>query len=87
MLAVRTLKRRQSVDGSVDSTTAEMLADVGLTETDAEAIYRLTTIPTMDDRFVFPPYHREMSIEALGDPLSAKGETGFGPLQPPRRGA
>jgi nitrate reductase beta subunit len=87
MLAIRTFKRRQSVDGVVDSEAIEILDAVGLNEVEAEAIYRLTTIPTMDDRFVFPPYHREMSLEALGDPLSAKGEAGFGYREAPERGA
>jgi nitrate reductase beta subunit len=87
MLAVRTLKRRQSVDAEVDEATRSMLASVGLTETTAEAIYRLTTGPTMNERFVFPPYHREMSIEAIGDPLARKGEAGLGYVQPARRGA
>ena len=87
MLAVRTYKRRQSVDGSIDQPTLDMLADVGLTENEAEAIYRMTTTPTMEDRFVMPPYHREMSHEDLGDPLAAKGMTGFGARQQPKRGA
>jgi nitrate reductase beta subunit len=87
MLAVRTLKRRQSVDAEVDEATRSMLASVGLTETTAEAIYRLTTGPTMNERFVFPPYHREMSIVAIGDPLARKGEAGLGYVQPARRGA
>jgi len=86
MLAVRSFKRRQSVEGSIDEATTALLDQVGLDERRAEAIYRLTTIPTMDERFVFPPYHREMSIEALGDPLTAKGELGFGPSQAPVRG-
>ena len=88
MLAVRTYKRRQSVDGTIDELTLEMLAAAGLTENEAEAIYQMTTMPTMDDRFVLPPYHREVAIEELtGDPLSAKGETGFGYRRPPKRGA
>ena len=87
MLAVRSFKRRQSVDQSIDQATLDMLESVGLTEERTEAIYKLTTVPTMDDRFVFPPYHREMSIEALNDPLSAKGEAGFGSRNIPVRGA
>ena len=87
MLAVRTYKRRQSVDGYIDEATIQLLSDVGLSETEAEAMYRLTTIPTMDDRFVFPPYHREMSIEAVDDPLKAKGGAGFGYREAPVRGA
>jgi nitrate reductase beta subunit len=88
MLAVRTYKRRQSVDGTIDELTLEMLAEAGLTENEAEAIYQMTTTPTMEDRFVMPPYHREVAIEELtGDPLSAKGEAGFGYRRPPKRGA
>jgi len=87
MLAVRAFKRRQSVDGEVDEGTRQMLADVGVSEDRAEAMYRLTTLPKLEERFVLPPYRREMSIEALNDPLSFKGSTGFGYLEQPQRGA
>jgi nitrate reductase beta subunit len=87
MLAIRAFKRRQSVDGEVDAATKAMLAAVGVSERRAEDIYRLTTMPTLEDRFVLPPYRREMSIEELDDPLSFKGSSGFGYLAPPRRGA
>jgi nitrate reductase beta subunit len=87
MLAVRSFKRRQSVDGSIDQTTLDLLAQAGLTEDVAEDIYKLTTVPTIDDRFVFPPYHREMAIEELNDPLVHKGATGVGYIDPPKRGA
>jgi nitrate reductase beta subunit len=87
ILAVRTLKRRQSVDGSVDQATLDLLASVGLDERTAEDIYRLTTLPTLEERFVLPPYNREMSIEAVNDPLAHKGSTGFGRRQPPKRSA
>jgi nitrate reductase beta subunit len=90
MLAVRTYKRRQSVDHAqgtpMDEATLEMMSAIGLTEERAEAMYKLTTIPTLDDRFVLPPYHREMAIEELNDPLSAKGGAGFGARQAPERG-
>ncbi len=87
MLAVRTYKRRQSVDGAIDDVTIAILEEVGLTEQMAEAIYAMTTTPTIDDRFVMPPYHREMSFEAIDDPLATKGETGLGYREAPRRGA
>jgi nitrate reductase beta subunit len=87
MLAVRTYKRRQSVDQTIDETTINMLESAGLTEQTAEDIYKLTTIPTIEQRFIFPPYHREMAIEELNDPLSAKGEMGFGYIESPQRGA
>ena len=75
-------RRRRDQRGNVD-----VLEAAGTTEEEVEAIYKLTTIPTIEERFVLPPYHREMSIEELNDPLSYKGETGFGYLEPPRRGA
>lgn len=86
LLAVRAYKRRQSVEGDVDEATQAMLVEAGLDAAQAEAIYRLTTLPTLDERFLLPPYHRELSVEALRDPLAHKGEAGLGYLQAPRRG-
>jgi nitrate reductase / nitrite oxidoreductase, beta subunit len=86
MLAVRVYKRRQGSDGTVDAATIDLLASAGTDPTEAEAIYRLTTLPTLDERFVLPPYHREMSIESLEDPLTRKGAAGVGYLDPPKRG-
>jgi nitrate reductase beta subunit len=85
LLAIRIYMRRKTVVGQVDDIALNALAEAGISEDQAIAIYKLTTIPTIDDRFVFPPYHREMSIEAEMDPLAHKGETGFGYIQPPKR--
>ena len=87
MLAVRIYKRRQSVDGVIDDATLALLEAAGTDAEEVEAIYRLTTQPTIEERFVLPPYHREMSIEDIKDPLAHKGEAGLGYLQPPLRGA
>ncbi|AEB12578.1 nitrate reductase subunit beta [Marinithermus hydrothermalis] len=86
MLAVRIYKRRESVDGAVDAATLELVREAGLSPEAVEAIYRLTTQPTLEERFVLPPYHREQAIEAWNDPLEHKGTTGLGFLQPPKRG-
>ncbi len=86
MLAVRTYMRRKSVEGEIDDGVLALLEEAGLTPEETEAIYRLTTLPTLDERFVLPPYHREMSVEALKDPLAHKGETGLGYIQAPQRG-
>jgi nitrate reductase beta subunit len=86
LLAVRTYMRRKSVEGEIDERTLGILAEAGLTPEQVEDIYHLTTQPTMDERFVLPPYHRELAVEALKDPLAHKGETGLGDLQAPRRG-
>ncbi|MEA2001512.1 MAG: nitrate reductase subunit beta [Actinomycetota bacterium] len=88
MLAVRIYKRRQSVEGEIDDATMRMVWSANTTPEEIEEIYKLTTVPTIADRFVFPPYHREMAAEAMyGDPLARKGETGLGYSVPPERGA
>jgi nitrate reductase beta subunit len=87
MYAVRIFKRHQSLnDGTINDAIRKMLDSANLDETQAEAIYRLTTIPTIDERFVLPPYHREMSIEQINDPLAYKGEVGVGYIEEPKRG-
>jgi nitrate reductase beta subunit len=86
MLAVRSYMRQKTVDGAVGKQTLDLLAEAGLTAEEAEAIYHLTTQPTLEERFVLPPYHREMSVEAWKDPLTHKGETGLGYIQAPQRG-
>jgi nitrate reductase beta subunit len=87
MLAVRIYKRRQSLDGEIDAATLALLEAAGTTPEEVEAIYHLTTMPTVPERFVLPPYHREMSIEELEDPLAHKGLAGIGYLSGPQRGA
>jgi nitrate reductase beta subunit len=87
MLAVRVYKRRESVEGVIDEATLAMVESADTTPEEIEAIYRLSTLPTIDERFVFPPYHREMAAEAIyGDPLARKGDVGLGYSVPPKRG-
>jgi nitrate reductase beta subunit len=87
MYAVRIFKRHQSLNGgTVNDATRKLLASAGLDEEQAEAMYKLTTVPTIDERFVLPPYHREMSIEELNDPLAYRGAVGTGYIEEPRRG-
>ncbi len=86
LMAVRVYMRQKTVEGVVDAVTVELLRQAGTTPEEAEAIYQLTTQPTLEERFVMPPYHREMSVEAWKDPLAHKGETGLGYIQAPMRG-
>ncbi|RPI81348.1 MAG: nitrate reductase subunit beta [Chloroflexi bacterium] len=86
LLAVRLYMRRKTVEKIIDQSVLDKLTEVGLTPESAEAIYKLTTQPTLAERFVLPPYHREMSVEAMKDPLAHKGEAGLGYLQAPLRG-
>ena len=85
-LAVR-LHRRAVTVGDIDRAQADaLLAEVDSSAAQAEAIYRLTSLATFDDRFVIPPAHREEAIEMLEDPLDHKREAGFGFRTAPRRG-
>jgi len=85
MYAVRLYMRRQTGDATGPA-TLQALARAGITPAEAEAIYRLTTLPHLHERFVLPPYHREMAVETWRDPLAHQGEVGFGAIQPPARG-
>jgi nitrate reductase beta subunit len=87
LLAVRIYMRRKTVEGELDEVVWQALEEVGMSVEEAEAIYRLTTQPTYEERFALPPYHREMSLESHEDPLVHKGETGLGYIQKPARGA
>jgi len=79
--------RRALTVGDVDMATAQrMLAEADCTEEEAEAIYRLSALSALGDRFVIPPSHREEAIEAIQDPHERRQSTGFGFLTGPKRG-
>ncbi|NLH10376.1 MAG: hypothetical protein GX464_03410 [Holophagae bacterium] len=63
-----------------------MLREADCSPEEAEAIYRLTSLAALEERFVIPPMHREEAIAMTEDPLEHKQGTGFGFIGPPRRG-
>jgi len=84
--AVRMWRRHKTV-GDVDLATAEQaLVQAECSAEEADAIYRLTSLASMEERVVVPPAQREMAIEALGDPLEFKQSSGFGFRSAPARG-
>jgi len=84
--AVRWYRRALTV-GDVPMEVAErMLREADCSPEEADAIYRLTSLCTVEDRFVIPPAHREQAIEMLDDPMAYKQGVGFGFLSEPRRG-
>ncbi|HLG14732.1 MAG TPA: nitrate reductase subunit beta [Blastocatellia bacterium] len=86
--AVRLFKRMDTV-GDMDPTAVKRALDgVGSSEAEAEAIFRLTSLPTMDERMVIPPSHREEALQMLNADLwNEKGEAGLGFRERPERGA
>ncbi len=62
MLAMRHYKRAETVDGKVDTRALE---EVGLTEAQAQEMYRYLAIANYEDRFVVPSSHRETGTGSL----------------------
>ncbi|RYI01352.1 respiratory nitrate reductase beta chain, partial [Proteus mirabilis] len=62
MLAMRHYKRAETVDGVVDTRALE---EVGLSEAQAQEMYRYLAIANYEDRFVVPSSHREQAREAF----------------------
>jgi len=84
--AVRWYRRAVTV-GDVSMDLAErMLREADTTVEEADAIYRLTSLCTFEDRFVIPPMHREEALQMLQDPLEHKQQAGFGFVSEPARG-
>ena len=84
--AVRWYRRAVTV-GDVKMELAEqMLREADCSVEEADAIYRLTSLCTFEDRFVIPPLYREEAIQMLEDPLEHKQGAGFGFVAAPRRG-
>lgn len=85
LMAVRVFRRESTVNDLGKMWVKNALSEVGLDEKTANAIYRLTSMCSFEDRFVIPASHREMAIEMTKMVLEAKGETGFGTSVKPER--
>jgi nitrate reductase beta subunit len=84
--AVRWHRRAVTV-GDVDRAVADrMLREADCSPEEAEAIYRLTSLCTFEDRFVIPPAHREEALQMLEEPHEHRQSAGFGFLSGPKRG-
>ncbi len=53
---------------------------------EADAIYRMTSLASFEERFVIPPFLREMAMEFVMKPQDRKEEAGMGYIHPPKRG-
>jgi nitrate reductase beta subunit len=85
LIAVRIYKRAGTV-GDVTQDEARRALEVGrLGAEEAEAIFRLTSLPSFEERFVVPPLGRETAIEQTEDPYAHKREAGFGRITAPDR--
>ena len=86
LLAVKYHRRNETVGDLTDEEVEALMTKAKVGPDTANAIFRLTSLATFEERFVIPPAHREESIEMLQSTADAKGETGFGFKAKPERG-
>ncbi len=85
LIAVRIFKRSGTAKDVPAEEVRRALSVGKTTPEEAEAIFRLTSMPTFEERFVIPPLAREMGIEPVESPYTHKAEAGFGFRQAPSR--
>jgi len=86
MVAVRLHRRNETVGDLPEDEVKTSMEEVLLDKETADEIFRLTSLPLYDDRFVIPPAHREEAMEMLESTADKKGNTGFGFTERPKRG-
>ena len=78
LITVRSYMRSKQLGKKPGDMTLDLLAKLKLSPRDAEEIYRLTSLPAYEERFVIPPMQLEMQIEQRFDPLKFRNNAGFG---------
>ena len=58
LIAVRSYMRAKNMDKRPSDQTIDFLQKLNLTKNDSEEIYRLTSLPTYEERFVIPPMNQ-----------------------------
>ena len=86
LMAVRLHRRGVTVGDLEEKEIVSAMKEVGMDADTADAMYRLTSLPLFDQRFVIPAAHREEAMEMLESTADVKGNTGFGFKETPARG-
>ena len=81
LMAVRQLRRAETVDDRDPAEMAQAFAAAGMERREAEEIFRLSTVAGMKERVVVPPLQREQA----GDAHERRGGAGFGRRKAPKR--
>ena len=86
LIAVRIYMRHKTVGDIAAEEGQEALAQAGISSEVAEAMHKLTALPTFSQRFQVPPMAREMAVETQEpNALHHKREAGFGRTTAPKR--
>jgi len=86
LMAIRIYRRYKTVGDISQEKSDKALAEVNLSEEDAEGLYYLTSLAKFDERFVIPHAHREQAIEMAESTADVKGSIGMGFSEAPVRG-
>ena len=84
-LAVRIWRRHVTVGDLTRRPPRRPCTEADCTPEQADEIYRLSALATWDDRFVIPPFQREMAMEMMTDPHEHRSSAGFGFRDAPTR--
>ena len=82
LMAVRLHRRSTQVGDLPTAAVEKAMAEARLAPADADAIYRLTSLASMDERIVIPPMMREGLTEPTVEP-QRQNAAGFAYLRPP----
>jgi nitrate reductase beta subunit len=82
LIAVRMYRRSLDPDDQDRVAVLKALGAAGLTIADAEAIYRLTALSTLEERYALPPLQREQADAGATETRKRTG--GFGRIDPQR---
>jgi len=86
LMAVRLHRRNETVGDLPEDEINGPMNEVVMNKETADDIFRLTSLPLYDDRFVIPAAHREEAMEMLESTADVKGNHGFGFKEKPKRG-
>ena len=86
LMAVRLHRRDETVGDLPEKEISDPMGEVKMDKQTADEIFRLTSLPLFDERFVIPAAHREEAMEMLESTADVKGNHGFGFKEPPKRG-
>ncbi len=86
LIATRVYKRAETVGDVSPETVEAVLKEARITPQEIEATYYLTAIAPWEDRFVIPPFAREVAIGLVQITQERQEGGGMGFLREPRRG-
>ena len=88
LVAVRSYKEAQTAGNISDRQADALCNEANCRAEEAEQIFRLTSLPRWEDRFVLPPHQREGAAELTPGTtvIKQKGQAGLGFTKSPVRG-